>query len=204
MNGKVTYFNGTYGFLTLHKCNEKKELIKVLTEEVKMKENKIFFHKKNFLGKKMEFVKRGQILSFQFGFLPQTPRIQAIKLTDKPEIEENKTDVKKAEEKLVKRSKFVPEIVKKLKDFNNKAEELKFSKSLFDCMVCFSQKMGRDCLKFTGCGHVFCSECMAGHFRVKIQEGSVTALTCPQEKCDSQATPGQVTHNYIYVLNTYI
>jgi hypothetical protein len=33
---------------------------------------------------------------------------------------------------------------------------------------------------------------MAGYFEVQIKEGLVSSLTCPEEKCDSQALPNQV------------
>ena len=40
---------------------------------------------------------------------------------------------------------------------------------------------------------------MAGYFEVQIKEGLVSNLTCPEEKCDSQALPNQarnITKNY--------
>ena len=42
------------------------------------------------------------------------------------------------------------------------------------------------------CGHVYCQTCMREHFRVQIQDGSVKNLTCPEEKCETQANPEQV------------
>jgi len=33
---------------------------------------------------------------------------------------------------------------------------------------------------------------MAGYFKVQIKEGLVSNLTCPEEKCGSQALPNQV------------
>ena len=77
-------------------------------------------------------------------------------------------------------------------DFNSKQLERKYNNSMFDCSVCFVEKFGRDCLKFVPCEHVFCKECLKSFFEIQIRDGNVLALTCPQDKCESSATPGQV------------
>lgn len=75
----------------------------------------------------------------------------------------------------------------------NKQEELKhFEKSVFQCLVCFVDKFGLLCVRFVGCGHVYCKECMRDYFTVQIQDGNVMALECPNDKCESQAHPAQV------------
>ena len=37
---------------------------------------------------------------------------------------------------------------------------------------------------------------MKGYFEVQIRDGSVKGLTCPEDKCTSQASPAQVSHIY--------
>lgn len=68
-----------------------------------------------------------------------------------------------------------------------------FNRNLFDCNVCFTQKLGEKCTSFFPCSHVFCNSCMTDYFKIKICDGSVKALTCPFDKCESQATPSQVS-----------
>ncbi len=78
-------------------------------------------------------------------------------------------------------------------EHNKLQEDYEFKTTLFTCQVCFMEKLGALCLSFLNCDHVFCKECMKGYFEVQIQDGSVKALTCPGEKCESQAHPSQVT-----------
>lgn len=79
-----------------------------------------------------------------------------------------------------------------LENFNNDQCEIKFQKTYFTCFVCFSEKLGINCIKFNKCDHVFCNECMKGYFETLISDGNVKKLSCPQEKCESQAIPAQV------------
>ncbi|XP_071506309.1 E3 ubiquitin-protein ligase RNF14-like [Diadema antillarum] len=67
-----------------------------------------------------------------------------------------------------------------------------FDASFNTCGVCYEDKFGRDCLRFSGCGHVYCKACMAEHFRVKILDGDVKGLLCPENDCTSQALAPQV------------
>ncbi|XP_064637638.1 E3 ubiquitin-protein ligase RNF14-like isoform X2 [Lineus longissimus] len=79
-----------------------------------------------------------------------------------------------------------------IKDYDNQQKIQAFDRTLFTCNVCFLEKLGELCIKFHECEHVFCKECMSGYFEVQINEGSVKALTCPFDKCDTQALPSQV------------
>ncbi|RNA07733.1 E3 ubiquitin- ligase RNF14 [Brachionus plicatilis] len=79
-----------------------------------------------------------------------------------------------------------------LTDYDSDQKNLKFQKSYFTCYVCFEDKMGKECIKFNKCEHVFCNECMRGYFGSLIKDGNVHKLTCPQEGCESQAIPAQV------------
>ena len=67
-----------------------------------------------------------------------------------------------------------------------------FERSSWPCAVCFTDKPGTESFKFYDCGHIYCKECMKGHFTVRIQEGEVNQLTCPEDKCESQGHPSQV------------
>ncbi len=81
-------------------------------------------------------------------------------------------------------------------EHNKNQEEHEFRTTLFTCQVCFMEKLGSLCTRFQNCDHVYCKECMAGYFEVQISEGAVKALTCPSDKCESQAHPSQV--NYVH------
>ncbi|CAF0833456.1 unnamed protein product [Brachionus calyciflorus] len=81
---------------------------------------------------------------------------------------------------------------KLLINYDTDQQEIKFNKSYFQCFVCFCDKLGKDCLKFNKCNHVFCNDCMRGYFESLIFDGNVKKLNCPQEKCESQALPSQV------------
>jgi len=85
-----------------------------------------------------------------------------------------------------------PKIVKLLKSYNESQEIEAFNSRVFECIICFAEKLGKNCLQFAECQHVFCNECMRSHFDVKISQGEMTSLTCPEAKCTSQALPTQV------------
>lgn len=79
-----------------------------------------------------------------------------------------------------------------LREYEKTAEQAVFAKTSHTCKVCFGQKFGANCLQFPTCGHVYCKECMGSYFEIKISEGTVNALVCPEDKCTSKASPGQV------------
>lgn len=79
-----------------------------------------------------------------------------------------------------------------LLDYDKQARQIEFDKSLFECKVCFSDRVGSQCINFYNCNHVYCKECMREYFTVQIGEGNVNGLYCPEEKCESQAHPCQV------------
>ncbi len=81
-------------------------------------------------------------------------------------------------------------------EHNKNQEEHEFRTTLFTCQVCFMEKLGSLCTRFQNCDHVYCKECMTGYFDVQITEGAVKALTCPSDKCESQAHPSQVNVSF--------
>lgn len=67
-----------------------------------------------------------------------------------------------------------------------------FNSTPFPCDICFTEKYGRNCIKFKDCGHVYCDACLKSYFDIHIKDGNVKALTCPDPGCDSQAFPAQI------------
>ena len=84
------------------------------------------------------------------------------------------------------------ELRNSLTEYDIEEKKRQFNLNMFDCNVCFSSKLGDKCTLFYPCSHVFCNSCMSDYFRIKICDGSVKALTCPFDKCESQAIPSQV------------
>ena len=66
-----------------------------------------------------------------------------------------------------------PKIVKLLKSYNESQEIEAFNSQVFECIICFAEKLGKNCLQFAECQHVFCNECMRSHFDVKISQGEL-------------------------------
>ncbi|KAI9554843.1 hypothetical protein GHT06_020120 [Daphnia sinensis] len=79
-----------------------------------------------------------------------------------------------------------------LREYERIAEQLVFDKASHTCKVCFDHRLGANCIQFPNCGHVYCKECMSSYFEVKITEGTVNGLICPEDKCTSQPSPGQI------------
>ena len=94
-----------------------------------------------------------------------------------------------------------------LKEYNEEMRKKVFRSSVFECKVCFLEKVGANCLEFWPCRHVSCKECMASFFSVQISEGNIKFLKCPEDKCDSEANPKQVciiTHLFLLIIITFI
>ncbi|KAI4476313.1 hypothetical protein M0804_013681 [Polistes exclamans] len=77
-------------------------------------------------------------------------------------------------------------------DYNEKRNHIEFNKSLYTCKICFTDKLGEHCFKFLPCSHIFCKTCISGYVEVKIKDGDVKNISCPEQKCTSEATPGQI------------
>ena len=83
-------------------------------------------------------------------------------------------------------------LISLLIEYNQAEEKRLFETSFITCNVCFLEKFGSVCIQFPQCKHVYCKECMKDYFTIQISEGSVKALTCPEDKCDVQADPSMV------------
>lgn len=90
-------------------------------------------------------------------------------------------------------------------NFNNDQIELAFKRKYFTCQVCFTDKMGKDCMKFHECEHVFCNECMRGYFESQIKSGDIKKLICPDVKCDTEALQAQVRiESILFQIQLYV
>lgn len=98
----------------------------------------------------------------------------------------------KDSENMDKRSLKEPCSIHLLRDYDKDESEAKFKSSMNHCDVCFTDKYGSECIRFVNCNHVYCCECMRGHFETQIKDGNVNGLTCPYSKCETQALPLQV------------
>jgi E3 ubiquitin-protein ligase RNF14 len=59
--------------------------------------------------------------------------------------------------------------------------------------IMLQDKRGSHCTCFEGCGHVFCKSCVAEYFAVRIKDGTVKSICCPEENCTSEAVPSQLS-----------
>lgn len=60
------------------------------------------------------------------------------------------------------------------------------------CGICFTEKIGRECIQFRKCWHSYCGECVAGYFKSQIEDGNVKQLNCPDTSCRTEALPTEV------------
>ncbi|KAM6472964.1 E3 ubiquitin-protein ligase RNF14 isoform 1-T3 [Liasis olivaceus] len=83
-------------------------------------------------------------------------------------------------------------LIKEILDFDQSQKEKGFNCKTFMCDICFSVKQGSECMYFKDCRHVYCKICLKNYFEIQIKDGQVHCLNCPEPKCPSIATPGQV------------
>lgn len=83
--------------------------------------------------------------------------------------------------------------IQMLIDYNEKRKQIEFKKNFYTCNICFTDKSGEHCTQFFPCTHTFCKDCIRGYFEVRIKEGNVQNIYCPEDNCKFEATPGQVT-----------
>ena len=87
----------------------------------------------------------------------------------------------------------VSQLLNSLLDYDKKKEQEVFERSSVQCGVCFTERVGRYCMRFLDCSHAYCKDCLREYFSVQIKDGNVKALNCPDPGCESQAYPYQVT-----------
>ncbi|XP_066600300.1 E3 ubiquitin-protein ligase RNF14-like [Prorops nasuta] len=79
-----------------------------------------------------------------------------------------------------------------IKNHNEEMNQVEFDKNFYTCKICFTEKVGERCTKFMPCSHVFCKECMTNYLEVRIKDGAVININCPEEKCLSEASHSQI------------
>ncbi|XP_076626401.1 E3 ubiquitin-protein ligase RNF14 isoform X2 [Colletes latitarsis] len=82
--------------------------------------------------------------------------------------------------------------IQALIDYSEEREQIEFQKNFYTCKICFVDKIGEHCTQFLPCSHVFCKDCIRSYLEVKIKDGNVQNICCPDEKCTSEATPAQI------------
>lgn len=83
-------------------------------------------------------------------------------------------------------------LIREILDFDQAQREKCFNSKMYLCNICFSEKIGVECMYFMDCKHVYCKTCLKDYFEIQIRDGQVHCLNCPEPKCSSVATPGQV------------
>ncbi|XP_046741753.1 E3 ubiquitin-protein ligase RNF14-like isoform X1 [Diprion similis] len=67
-----------------------------------------------------------------------------------------------------------------------------FHSSFYTCKICFNEISGRHCLEMNRCSHIYCKDCMRQYISLKIREGQVNIIFCPEYKCKAEVTPDQI------------
>ncbi|KAN0063392.1 hypothetical protein ACQY0O_004558 [Thecaphora frezii] len=59
-----------------------------------------------------------------------------------------------------------------------------FDATSFDCGICLENRKGHKCIRLSGCGHVFCCECVIAYLSLLVDEGfHRQAKRCPDPEC---------------------
>lgn len=79
-----------------------------------------------------------------------------------------------------------------IEDYDRERSKTEFGRNVFMCNICLVNKLGITCMQFKPCEHVFCRECISGYIEVRIKEGTVHAINCPEPKCGTEVSPPQI------------
>lgn len=96
------------------------------------------------------------------------------------------------DERAVQDVESLSSLIQEILDFDQAQQTKCFNSKLFLCNICFCEKLGSECMYFLECRHVYCKACLKDYFEIQIKDGQVQCLNCPEPKCPSVATPGQV------------
>ncbi|XP_076993385.1 E3 ubiquitin-protein ligase RNF14 isoform X2 [Tamandua tetradactyla] len=96
------------------------------------------------------------------------------------------------DERAVQDVESLSSLIQEILDFDQAQQKKCFNSKLFLCNICFCEKLGSECMYFLECRHVYCKACLKDYFEIQIRDGQVQCLNCPEPKCSSVATPGQV------------
>ncbi|XP_043377370.1 E3 ubiquitin-protein ligase RNF14 isoform X2 [Chelonia mydas] len=96
------------------------------------------------------------------------------------------------DERAVQDVESLSSLIREILDFDQAQQKKCFNSKMFFCSICFSEKLGSECMYFMECRHIYCKSCLKDYFEIQIRDGQVHCLSCPEPKCSSVATPGQV------------
>lgn len=104
----------------------------------------------------------------------------------------SQVEIKRLRQRVAQDSENLEEVLPLLLTYNEERHKLEFNKKMFPCQICFNDKSGSNCIQFAGCNHVYCKQCMKSYFELKISEGSVADLVCPDPSCETTPMPHQI------------
>jgi len=84
----------------------------------------------------------------------------------------------------VKDSTELVAVMEMLKRYDKQMNEFEFQQDQHTCAICFETCPGIQCLRLSGCNHIYCRKCMSQYFTVHITEGDIDSLKCPSCKQD--------------------
>uniref|UniRef100_A0A4X2KPA2 E3 ubiquitin-protein ligase RNF14 n=2 Tax=Diprotodontia TaxID=38609 RepID=A0A4X2KPA2_VOMUR len=96
------------------------------------------------------------------------------------------------DERAVQDVESLSSLIREILDFDQAQQKKCFNSKMYLCNICFCEKLGSECMYFLECRHVYCKACLKDYFEIQIRDGQVHCLNCPEPKCSSVATPGQV------------
>ena len=76
-----------------------------------------------------------------------------------------------------------------------------FIKNSHYCSICINTYLGKNCLRILPCLHVFCKICLSKYLEIRIQDGSISNLFCPESNCSSLVTEqivSQSVNKFVY------
>jgi len=84
--------------------------------------------------------------------------------------------------------KLVMELIEKEKKERQKILDSK----VYNCEICFSEYKIESMYTLDECCHRFCFDCLREYFRIKIEDGQVKDISCPNSKCTHKVTYSEV------------
>ncbi|KAF9523724.1 hypothetical protein CPB83DRAFT_655759 [Crepidotus variabilis] len=78
-------------------------------------------------------------------------------------------------------------IVPLLQTFEASSQLNQFTQHSYSCSVCLTLLHGSKCLQLN-CEHIFCRSCLEDFWKLRIKEGDVARVGCPDPECVKKAT----------------
>lgn len=100
------------------------------------------------------------------------------------DVDSNSTEAKLRFQEHLSASDAQPRLASQLLAHSRLCSQTTFDAASFDCAICLETRKGRACTRLTGCGHVFCSDCLAGYLSSLVDDGMHRqAKRCPDPEC---------------------